>query len=99
MSETFMLKHPGSCTGMYWRGNPDNKDKGKQVGGDDWPRNGSLLRGTVHSRSDMKWLEVTAWRPANKSEWIEGCQGLWMPFEQVREAEVHRVPRPRLSRP
>eukprot|EP00054_Salpingoeca_dolichothecata_P023414 m.156110 g.156110 ORF g.156110 m.156110 type:complete len:118 (-) comp24676_c0_seq5:733-1086(-) len=81
MTETFTLQHPGTCTGMFWRKNPDN-DGEKQQGGDDWPRNGSLLTGTVHQKSDMKWLEVSKWQPAGTSKWIEDCKGLWMPFEQ-----------------
>lgn len=30
--ETFELRHPGSCTGMYWRPNPNTKTKEKQEG-------------------------------------------------------------------
>jgi hypothetical protein len=81
--ETFLLKHPGSCSGMFWRDDPHPSKKGPKSGGDNWPRNGSLLMGNVHTDlPDMKWLEVDAWKPAGKSQWITQCQGLWMPFEQ-----------------
>jgi len=76
----FKLQHPGTCTGMFWRNNPDGQEK--QLGGDDWPRNGSLLKGIVHTRPDMRWLQVSAWKPAETNDWIHGCKGLWMPFEQ-----------------
>ena len=80
-TSSFKLQHPGKCTGMFWRSNPDGS-KGTQKGGEDWPRNGSVLTGTVHERSDMKWLEVSEWTPAGASTAIKGCEGLWMPFEQ-----------------
>eukprot|EP00122_Pirum_gemmata_P009766 Pgem_evm1s9013 len=80
--KVFTLKHPGSCTGMFWRGNPDSKGKEKQSGNKEWPRNGSLLKGKIHEKSDMKWLEITSWKQANKEVWVYDCVGLWMPFEQ-----------------
>mmetsp|Transcript_33791 Transcript_33791/g.52867 ORF Transcript_33791/g.52867 Transcript_33791/m.52867 type:complete len:91 (-) Transcript_33791:62-334(-) len=82
MAETYELKHPGSCTGMFWRGHPKG-DSEKKSGGDDWPRNGSLLVGQVHTEFEtMKWLQVTKWQQAGTNSWTENCSGLWMPFEQ-----------------
>mmetsp|Transcript_23306 Transcript_23306/g.65454 ORF Transcript_23306/g.65454 Transcript_23306/m.65454 type:complete len:91 (-) Transcript_23306:96-368(-) len=81
VEEVYKLQHPGSCTGMFWRNHPGNVAESKS-GGDDWPRNGSLLRGTVHEEfGDMKWLSVSSWKQSGASEWIESS-GLWMPFEQ-----------------
>ena len=81
--ETYKLQHPGGCSGMFWRGDPrPNATKGKQVGNAQWPRNGSLLKGTVHELPDMKWLEVDSWKQANSNDWVTDCQGLWMQFDQ-----------------
>ena len=81
--ETYKLQHPGTCSGMFWRGDPrPNAVKVKQIGNDSWPRNGSLLKGTVHELPDMKWLEVTSWKQVNSDKWIDNCQGIWMQFDQ-----------------
>eukprot|EP00053_Salpingoeca_punica_P002867 m.39924 g.39924 ORF g.39924 m.39924 type:complete len:97 (+) comp11823_c0_seq1:52-342(+) len=95
MSEqiTFKLQHPGTCTGMFWRTDPrPGQTPVSQLGGADWPRNGSLLHGYVHTLPDMKWLQVTKWRPVGTAVWIVG-QGLWMPFEQGGLL-LHEVPTP-----
>eukprot|EP01115_Flamella_aegyptia_P014115 TRINITY_DN784_c0_g1_i3.p1 TRINITY_DN784_c0_g1~~TRINITY_DN784_c0_g1_i3.p1 ORF type:complete len:93 (-),score=27.73 TRINITY_DN784_c0_g1_i3:174-452(-) len=83
MSETFVLQHPGSCSGMFWRKDPRGVDS-IQKGGNDWPRNKSLLEGHTHKNlsDDMDWLEVTRWKQAGSEEWVEDCQNLFMPFEQ-----------------
>jgi hypothetical protein len=82
MLRSFVLRHPGTCTGMFWRPNPDNA-KEKQVGGTDWPRNGAVLTGLVHSlkKDNMDWLQVTSWKQSG-SEDVVKAEGLWMPFEQ-----------------
>ena len=60
----FRLQHPGSCTGMYWRADPRISKK-TTAGPPDWPRNGALLKGSVHDFSDSMpeesqfWLEVS----------------------------------------
>ena len=52
---------------MFWRGDARPEvsrwGTGEQVGALDWPRNGSLLRGTVHvlPRTNVKWLHVDSW--------------------------------------
>ncbi|KNC77394.1 hypothetical protein SARC_10145 [Sphaeroforma arctica JP610] len=77
----YVMKHPGHCTGMFWRPNPQDS-KQKQIGGDDWPRNQSRLIGTKQTLGGQDWLEVTSWVQAGKQQWSVGCEGLWMPFEQ-----------------
>jgi hypothetical protein len=85
-TRTFVLRHPGHCTGMFWRRNPKPTAAASedQVGGGDWPRNGSVLKGIVHSKlaDGMDWLEVSAWTQAGSKKEVTGCGGLWMPFEQ-----------------
>ena len=81
--ERFELRHPGTCSGMFWRKDPrPDQLKCKQKGNKDWPRNGSILEGMVHELPDMKWLQVVQWKQAGSSTWITGCEGLWMQFEQ-----------------
>eukprot|EP00047_Mylnosiga_fluctuans_P017151 m.59201 g.59201 ORF g.59201 m.59201 type:complete len:94 (-) comp6947_c0_seq2:86-367(-) len=84
MSQTYKLQHPGTCTGMFWRADPRGSG-GKQVGGDDWPRNGSFLTGVKHTLPGTKegpeWLEVSEWTPAGSTTKIT-AHGLWMPFNQ-----------------
>jgi hypothetical protein len=75
---TFELRHPGTCTGMFWRGDPRS---GSRPSERDWPRNGSLLSGIVHS--DLDFLHVFRWKQAGSSKWSESAdKGLWMPFQQ-----------------
>ena len=48
----FRLKHPGTCTGMYWRphppGAPEHRIPGSRAQRPPWPRNGSILIGEMH---------------------------------------------------
>lgn len=81
--EIYELKHPGSCTGMFWRKDPRKEVEAvEQKGNADWPKNGSLLEGVVHEFDTKKWLCVSRWKQAKSSSWINDCQGLWMPFDQ-----------------
>ncbi|GLD96175.1 hypothetical protein PINS_up004853 [Pythium insidiosum] len=83
MTRAYKLQHPGSCSGMFWRQDPrPNATKVKQIGGAEWPRNGSILVGEEHDVNGVKYLEVSSWKPAGASSFIEGCQGLWMLFDQ-----------------
>ncbi|KAJ0390399.1 hypothetical protein P43SY_011918 [Pythium insidiosum] len=83
MARAYKLQHPGSCSGMFWRQDPrPNAVKGKQVGGAEWPRNGSILIGEEHDVGGVKYLEVASWKQAGGGSFIEGCQGLWMLFDQ-----------------
>ena len=80
-TQLFELRHPGSCTGMFWRGNPTT---GAGAAGRDWPRNGSLLRGKVHKKiKGDDWLEVSEWQQAGTKGFVSGeGKNLWMPFSQ-----------------
>jgi hypothetical protein len=77
---TYRLQHPGTCTGMFWRNDP--RGAGSQSGGKDWPRNGSLLRGTAFEHDGERWLAVAAWQQVGAGDWTEDCANLFMPFEQ-----------------
>ena len=84
--KTYELKHPGGCTGMFWRSNPFNSEV--QEGNADWPRNGSILRGYPHGKAEIApasppvWLQVVEWQQAGSMHRIRPCRGLWMPFHQ-----------------
>ena len=84
MSEekTFVLKHPGGCTGMFWRGSP--VDQARAPSKPDWPRNGSALRGNIHDLAGVAWLEALSYKQAGASadaDWTP-TPGCWMPFQQ-----------------
>ena len=72
---------------MFWRQDPRDATV-TQKGGDQWPRNGSVLKGTRHEKlaNDMDWLEVSEWKQASGApgadQWVKECTGLFMPFEQ-----------------
>jgi hypothetical protein len=85
--ETFLLRHPGSCSGMFWRGDPTGTiPKSSKL--PDWPRNGAKLLGIVRNydrkyENTNKWLEVLAYYPGGKQhEEIKLPPGVFMPFEQ-----------------
>lgn len=84
--EKYLLKHPGSCSGMFWRGNPLTGEKAKTKV--DWPRNGSILEGKVHVlpkkvENNDTWLEVSAIKPEGSKAFIDvSGQGVWMIFNQ-----------------
>ncbi|KAJ9435367.1 hypothetical protein DIPPA_11717 [Diplonema papillatum] len=84
VAKSFVLKHPGHCTGMFWRHRADRVIEGGANSGDDWPRNGAVLKGFVRDVGDkFWWLQVTDWRQSgHKKEWHSECRGLWMPSEQ-----------------
>lgn len=84
----YVLQHPGTCTGMFWRQAPPGRTHRGRVGAKpDWPRNGAVLKGYVHDLSpqaphDSKlWLEVTEFRQAGEKEWVN-TPTCWMQFEQ-----------------
>lgn len=75
----FKLQHPGTCTGMFWRGDP--RSSGSAPSGE-WPRNGSILHGHVHKDvGGDDWLQVTEWSQAGKTS-LSKAPGAWMPFHQ-----------------
>ena len=82
--KTFKMQHAGSCTGMYWRGDPREGRK-TSAGPPDWPRNGSILKGKVHSFEDKPedsqlWLEVAEYKQSGSDKW-EPTPKCWMQFE------------------
>lgn len=92
--KVFRMKHPGTCSGMFWRDDPRTdanivqKVISKVTGGSkpDWPRNGSLLKGRVFEVSSrpqgsLRWLEVTEFRQKDSTEWVP-APGCFMQFEQ-----------------
>jgi hypothetical protein len=88
-ADSFVLQHPGTCTGMFWRGAPTPAHTHRvplSVGAEQpsWPRNGSILRGLTHvvpGDASAKWLEVVEYCQAGRDKW-EAAPGCWMPFTQ-----------------
>eukprot|EP01031_Cornospumella_fuschlensis_P032948 gene32948-39847_t len=83
-SEEFVvrLQHPGTCTGMYWRGDPfTNKPPPSN---DNWPRNGALLRGTgpYEDSKGEKYFKVSAVQPAGATGFVPVPEGTWMLYNQ-----------------
>lgn len=81
---TFKMRHPGHCSGMYWRNEP--KKGGSFSSPPDWPKNGALLKGTVHEvparpENSLFWLEVKEYMQAGSSSWTK-TPNCWMQFEQ-----------------
>lgn len=90
---TFVLKHPGSCTGMMWRRAPTVQGAplshalptGNAVA-EDWPRNGALLRGVVRAlpeaqEGNTQWLEVFEFQQAGATAFVP-TPNAWMIFDQ-----------------
>jgi hypothetical protein len=70
---------------MFWRGNPKTSERAASL--PDWPRNGAVLKGNVHIltkpvESCTKWLEVTEYKQAGSSKFVEVPPNVWMVFEQ-----------------
>ena len=83
---TYIMRHPGTCTGMYWRASPS---KGKQTfrGPPDWPRNGAILKGYVRKLSEqpeksLYWLQVKEYQQADGSGFEKTPEDCWMQFNQ-----------------
>lgn len=84
-SGSFTMKHPGHCSGMYWRADPSS-GKPSFTGPPDWPRNGAVLRGNVREyplkpENSFKWLEVTEYQQSGSKEWVS-TPNCWMQFDQ-----------------
>jgi hypothetical protein len=84
-STTYVMRHPGHCTGMYWRADP-MKGKSSFPGPPDWPRNGALLKGDIKEfvekpENSLKWLEVSEYKQRGSEEWVK-TPNCWMQFDQ-----------------
>jgi hypothetical protein len=86
-STAFILKHPGGCSGMFWRKDPRNPTSNKPTV--DWPRNGTILRGQVHEMKEQlfenseTWLEVFEYKPTSSKDFIPVTPTPgWIPFYQ-----------------
>lgn len=84
-SGSFTMRHPGHCSGMYWRADPST-GKPSFTGPPDWPRNGAVLRGNVKEfplkpENSFKWLEVTEYQQSGSKEWVS-TPNCWMQFDQ-----------------
>ena len=75
---TLKKKRPG-CTGMFWR--PDPSGKEKLQSGDNWPRDGAILRGVPVEAKGRTWLRVTAIMQPRSSQFKKAPEGAFMPFE------------------
>eukprot|EP00238_Polyblepharides_amylifera_P002819 CAMPEP_0196582944 /NCGR_PEP_ID=MMETSP1081-20130531/41371_1 /TAXON_ID=36882 /ORGANISM="Pyramimonas amylifera, Strain CCMP720" /LENGTH=102 /DNA_ID=CAMNT_0041903671 /DNA_START=67 /DNA_END=375 /DNA_ORIENTATION=+ len=47
----------GSCSGVFWRGDPFTNSKPKN--NENWPKNGSILKGYQYLCKGENWLKVT----------------------------------------
>ncbi|CAN0084357.1 unnamed protein product [Scytosiphon promiscuus] len=66
----------GGCSGMFWRTKPEMS--ASTSGSDDWPRNGTLLKGW-YVEEHPGWVK------------IDHPSGYWMPVEQHGKAVMHEV--------
>jgi hypothetical protein len=88
--QVFTLNHAGMCSGMFWRPAPSGMphEHSLPTGAQpDWPRNGAVLRGVVHTLDDafdgsLRWLEVLGFRQQNRAGDFHPTPNCWMPFEQ-----------------
>ena len=75
------LQHPGTCTGMYWRGDPVTK--ASPPTNDNWPKNGALLKGAgpivVGGEKYFKVFEI---QQAGTAEFKKVPEGTYMLYEQ-----------------
>lgn len=75
------LQHPGTCTGMYWRGDPFTGNAAPS--NDNWPRNGALLKGTgPHNAKGEDYFKVTAIQQAGTTGFKTVPEGTWMLYNQ-----------------
>ena len=83
---TYLLKHGGGCTGMFWRNDP-TKGKSTFRGPPDWPRNGAILKGKVRKipeqpEKSLYWLQVKEYQQAEGSVFEKTPEDCWMQFNQ-----------------
>lgn len=78
IQEVSLLKQRPGCTGMFWRGDPTGQKK--LASNNDWPRDGSKLRGKVVEVDGAKWLLATEVQQEGKG-WVAAPAGAAMPFE------------------
>lgn len=87
--KVFRMKHPGTCSGMFWRADPRGNAVQKALGSlgkPDWPRNGALLKGITFEvpskpEGSLKWLEVVEFKQNGSNEWVS-TPNCFMQFEQ-----------------
>lgn len=79
---TLKLQHPGTCTGMYWRGDPFTGASAPS--NNNWPRNGALLRGTGphNAPSGEKYFKVSSFQQAGTTGFVPVPDGTWMLYNQ-----------------
>jgi hypothetical protein len=66
---------------MYWRGDPFTN--GKPPSNDNWPRNGSLLRGKgPYTANGEAYFKVSAFQQAGTSGFVDVPKGAWMLYNQ-----------------
>eukprot|EP00578_Thalassiosira_sp_NH16_P026584 CAMPEP_0181088172 /NCGR_PEP_ID=MMETSP1071-20121207/6647_1 /TAXON_ID=35127 /ORGANISM="Thalassiosira sp., Strain NH16" /LENGTH=104 /DNA_ID=CAMNT_0023170075 /DNA_START=200 /DNA_END=514 /DNA_ORIENTATION=+ len=78
IQEVSLLKRHSGCTGMFWRADPTGQTK--LANNNNWPRDGSKLRGKVVEVDGAKWLLATEVRQEGK-DWVKAPAGAAMPFE------------------
>mmetsp|Transcript_26712 Transcript_26712/g.44654 ORF Transcript_26712/g.44654 Transcript_26712/m.44654 type:complete len:127 (+) Transcript_26712:155-535(+) len=75
------LQHPGSCSGMFWRGDPETG--ARPPSNDNWPKNGAILQGTgPHWVKGVAYFKVSALQQAGKKGFKKIPEGTWMLYDQ-----------------
>lgn len=69
----------GGCTGVFWRGDPNTGARAPD--NSDWPRNGALLKGILHTVKGKEHLQVLEQVPAGGDKWQPVAAGKWMPAD------------------
>jgi hypothetical protein len=78
---TLRLQHPGTCSGMYWRGDPFTGAAAPN--NSNWPKNGAILKGTgPHSAKGEDHFKVSEFQQAGTVGFVAVPEGTWMPYNQ-----------------
>lgn len=64
---------------MNWRADPFTRDR--CADGSDWPRNGALLKGSVHEKDGVPWLRVSEIQQAGTTGFKKCGDHKWMGFD------------------
>eukprot|EP01038_Epipyxis_sp_PR26KG_P010775 gene10775-14468_t len=76
-----VLRHPGTCSGMFWRGDPTTKKSPPT--NDNWPRNGALLKGSgPHVVAGENYFKVFEIQQAGTKSFVPVPDGTWMLYNQ-----------------
>ena len=55
--------------------------KARPPNNENWPKNGSILKGVAHQVGKEKWLHCTEIKQSGTSTFLPLAEGYWMPFD------------------